>query len=147
MNKLMIQFDNEDRSLWLGILAIGGAGILLLSIFTTTSFLGWIGRLLSTLFVMFLPGYAIFKLFFSHLKLSDYPILDRFLASVFFSIASVQTLYFLATYVRTYAFNVDEDVISSNAIAITLAILVVVGAFGAKYYLDKKKAAPTDTAV
>ncbi len=140
MNKLL-QFDDNDRKLWLGILGISAVAIIILSVFSTISFFGFLARFAITIFIMFLPGYAIYKLFFNNLKLSDYPIIDRFLASFFFSIASVQTLYFLTTYLRTYGFNVDEDVISSDTIAITVAILVTAAAFGIKYYLNKKSEA------
>ena len=40
MNKLL-RFDDDDRKLWLGIFVIGTAGIIILSLFTSTSFLGF----------------------------------------------------------------------------------------------------------
>lgn len=137
MNKL-IQFDDNDRKLWLGILGVSAVGIIILSVFSAASFLSFLARAAITIFILFLPGYSIYKLFFNNLKLSDYPIIDRFLASLFFSIATVQTLYFLTTYLRTYGFNVDEDVISSDSIAVSLAVLVTAAAVGIKYYLNKK---------
>lgn len=139
--KNFLEFDDIDKKLWLGILGISAVGIILLSLFTSTSLFGYVARFLITVFIMFLPGYAICKLFFDKLKLSDFPTLDRFLASFFFSIASVQTLYFLSTYVRTYGLNVDEDVISSDTIAIVLAVLVIGGAFATRYYLNRKASA------
>lgn len=140
MNKLL-QFDDDDRKLWIGILGISAIGIIILTVFSGASFFEFLARFAITIFIMFLPGYSIYKLFFNNLKLSDYPIIDRFLASLFFSIASVQTLYFLTTYLRTYGFNVDEDVISSDKIAVALAVLVTAAAFGIKYYLNKKNEA------
>jgi len=138
MNKFF-QFNKEDRTMWLGILAISTVFIVLMSLFTTTSPFYYAQRVLIALFIVFLPGYAITKLFFDHLEFTEYKALDKFLVSFFFSIATVQTLYFVATYVRTYALNVDEDVISSNAIAIFIAVLVTAVAFGVKFYLNKKK--------
>jgi uncharacterized membrane protein len=138
MNKFF-QFNKDDKTMWLGILAISTVFIVLMSLFTTTSPFYYAQRILITLFIMFLPGYTITKLFFDHLEFTEYRALDKFLVSFFFSIATVQTLYFIATYVRTYALNVDEDVISSNAISITIAVLVTAAAFGVKFYLNKKK--------
>lgn len=134
-----IQFSKVDRTMWLGILGISAIFIVLMSLFTTTSPFYYAKRILITIFIMFLPGYAITKLFFDHMEFTEYKALDKFLVSFFFSIATVQTLYFVATYVRTYALNVDEDVISSNSIAIFIAVLVTAVAFGIKFYLNKKK--------
>jgi len=138
MNKFF-QFTKDDKTMWLGILAISTVFIVLMSLFTTTSPFYYAERILITLFIMFLPGYAITKLFFDHMEFTEYRALDKFLVSFFFSIATVQTLYFVATYLRTYAFNVDEEMISSNAIAIFIAVLVTLVAFGVKFYLNKKK--------
>ncbi|WP_434130524.1 hypothetical protein [Methylocaldum sp. GT1BB] len=138
MNKFF-QFNKDDRTMWLGMLGISAVFIVLMSLFTTTSPFYYAKRILITIFIMFLPGYAITKLFFDHMEFTEYRALDKFLVSFFFSIATVQTLYFIATYVRTYALNVDEDVISSNAISISIALLVTAVAFGVKFYLNKKK--------
>ncbi|BBA32373.1 putative uncharacterized protein [Methylocaldum marinum] len=137
MNKFL-QFNKNDRTMWLGILGFSTIFIVLMSLFTTTSPFYYAKRVLITLFIMFLPGYSITKLFFDHLEFTEYKALDKFLVSFFFSIATVQTLYFISTYVRTYAFNVDEEMISSNAIAIAIAVFVTVAAFGVKFYLNKK---------
>ena len=134
-----IQFSTVDRTMWLGMLGISAIFIVLMSLFTTTSPFYYAKRVLITIFIMFLPGYSITKLFFDHLEFTEYKALDKFLVSFFFSIATVQTLYFIATYIRTYAFNVDEDVISSNSIAISIAVLVTAVAFGVKFFLNKRK--------
>jgi uncharacterized membrane protein len=134
-----IQFSKVDRTMWLGMLGISAIFIVLMSLFTTTSPFYYAKRVLITIFIMFLPGYSITKLFFDHLEFTEYKALDKFLVSFFFSIATVQTLYFIATYIRTYAFNVDEDVISSNSIAISIAVLVTAVAFGVKFFLNKRK--------
>ncbi|CAI8794178.1 hypothetical protein [Methylocaldum szegediense] len=136
-----IQFSKVDRTMWLGILGFSAIFIVLMSVFTTTSPFYYAKRVIISILIMFIPGYSITKLFFDHLEFTEYKALDKFLVSFFFSIATVQTLYFIATYIRTYAMNVDEDVISSNSIAITIATLVTAAAFGVKFYLNKKKAA------
>lgn len=134
-----LTFDQDDKKLWIGIAIFGGIAIVLLSLFATTSPFYWVERLLITLFQMFLPGYVIVKLFMDKIQLTENLILDKFLVSLGISVATVQTLYFLSTYLRTYAFNVDEDVIPSNGIAIAVALLVIGGAFGFKFYQNKKK--------
>ncbi|MBS1212102.1 MAG: hypothetical protein H6R26_718 [Proteobacteria bacterium] len=133
-------FNELDKKLWIGIAIFGAIFIVLLSVFTTSSPFYYLERLVITLFEMFLPGYVIMKLFLDHVEFTEYKVIDKFLVSFGLSICTVQTLYFLSTYLRTYAFNVDEDVISSNAIAVFIALLVMSGAFGAKYYLLKKGA-------
>lgn len=138
MNKFFT-FDQEDKKLWIGIVAISAIVIILLSVFATTSPFHWVERLLITIFQIFLPGYVIVKLFLDKVQFTDNPVLDRFLVSLGISVATVQTLYFISTYLRTYAFNVDEEVISSNKIAIAIVLLVIGVAFGIKFYQNKKK--------
>ncbi len=133
-------FHELDKKLWIGIAAFGAIFIILLSVFTTSSPFYYLERFIITIFEMFLPGYVIMKLFLDHIEFTEYKVIDKFLVSFGLSICTVQTLYFLSTYLRTYAFNVDEDVISSNAIAVFIAMLVMGAAFGAKYYLLKKAA-------
>jgi uncharacterized membrane protein len=137
MNKFLT-FNELDKKLWIGIGAFSAIFVILLSVFTTSSPFYYVERLLITLFEMFLPGYAIMKLFLDHIQFTEYKVIDKFLISFGLSICTVQTLYFLATYLRTYGLNVDEDVISSNVLAILIAVLVMAGAFGAKYYMLKK---------
>ena len=138
MNKFFT-FDQDDKKLWMGIAAVSAIVIILLSAFATTSPFYWVERLLITIFQIFLPGYVIVKLFLDKVQFTDNQVLDRFLVSLGISVATVQTLYFIATYLRTYAFNVDEDVISSNKLAIAVTLLVIGGAFAIKFYQNKKK--------
>jgi len=140
MNKFFT-FDQDDKKLWIGIAAVGAIVIILLSAFATTSPFYWVERFLITIFQIFLPGYVVVKLFLDKVQFTDNPVLDRFLVSLGISVATVQTLYFIATYLRTYAFNVDEDVISSNKLAIAVTLLVIGGAFAFKFYQNKKKGA------
>jgi uncharacterized membrane protein len=137
MNKYF-EFSAIDKKLWIGIGAVSGIVIVLLSLFTTTSLFYWLVRILVTILIMFVPGYIITKLFFDKLVFTEYPVVDKFIVSFFFSIATVQTLYFLTTYLRTYGLNIDEDIISSDKIALVLALLVIGAAFGIKAYLIRK---------
>ncbi|QSA97949.1 hypothetical protein [Methylococcus sp. EFPC2] len=134
-----ITFGPNDKKLWIGIGVVSAILIVLLSVFATTSPFYWVERFVITLFEVFLPGYVIVKLFLDHVSFSESPVVDKVILSFGISFATVQTLYFLFTYVRTYALNVDEDVISSNAIAIILALLVSGGAYGIRFYQDKKQ--------
>lgn len=132
-----ITFTQDDRKLWIGIGVVSAILLVLLSVFATTSPFYWVERFLITLFEVFLPGYVVVKLFLDHAKFSESPVVDKAILSFGISFATVQVLYFIFTYVRTYALNVDEDVISSNAIAILLALLVMGVAYGIRYYQDK----------
>ncbi|CAI8880882.1 MULTISPECIES: hypothetical protein [Methylococcus] len=134
-----LEFGEVDKKLWIGIAGVSAVVIILLSVFATTSPFYWVERFVITILEMFVPGYLITKLFFDKVAFSEYPVADKFIVSLTLSIATVQTLYFLSTYVRTYGLNVDEDVISSDKIAVALVLLVIAGAFGIKYYLLRKK--------
>jgi uncharacterized membrane protein len=134
-----LEFNEVDRKMWLGIAAVSAIIIVLLSVFATTSPFYWLQRFAITIMVMFVPGYLITKLFFDKVVFSQHPIADKLIVSLTLSIVTVQTLYFLSTYVRTYGLNVDEDVISSDKIAAGLVFLVIASAFGIKYYLLRKK--------
>jgi uncharacterized membrane protein len=134
-----ITFTPDDKKLWIGIGAVGGIFVILLSVFATTSPFYWVERFLITIFEVFLPGYVIVKLFLDQAKFTENPVVDKAILSFGISFATVQTLYFLFTYVRTYALNVDEDVISSNVIAILLALLVMGVAYGVRFYQERKK--------
>ncbi|HUL12475.1 MAG TPA: hypothetical protein VLU73_09930 [Methylococcaceae bacterium] len=138
MNKYFT-LDKDDKTLWLGILAVSAIAIVIFSLFHATSPLFYLTKILVAIFEMFLPGYVIMKLFLDRFQVTDNRVVDRAILSVGLSMVTVQVIYFLSTYLRTYAFNVDEDVISSNAIAIVLVFLVIGAAFGAKFYLNKKK--------
>lgn len=133
-----VNFDEHDKKLWVSIAIFGAVGIALFSAFTTSSPLMYLMYLLRTLLMVFIPGYVITKLHLPNFHVSDNPVLDRFILSFGASVVILPTLYFLATYVRTYALNVDEEVISSDKIAIFLVLLVIGCAIGARYYLLKK---------
>lgn len=138
MNKYFT-FDKDDKTLLVGILAISTIAIVIFSVFHSTSPFTYLAKFSIGLFEMFLPGYVIMKLFLDRIQLTENRAIDKAIVSFGLSMVTVQLIYFLSTYVRTYAFNVDEDMISSNTIAIVLVLLVIGGAFGAKFYLLNKK--------
>ncbi len=131
-------FKREDKLMWLGLLGISAILIVLLSLFTTSSPLYYLERIVIGILMMVVPGYVIMKLFLDHVQFTENPIIDKFMVSFGLSIVTVQTLYFMSTYLRTYAFNVDEDVISSDKIALIVVFLVIAAAVGAKFYLIRK---------
>lgn len=139
MNKFFT-FNKDDKTLGLGIGAASVIFIVLFSVFhLETSPFYYVEKVLVGLFEMFLPGYVIMKLFLDEIHISDNKVVDKVIVSFGLSMVTVQLIYFLSTYIRTYALNVDEDVIPSNAIAVVLVLLVIGAAFGAKFYLNKKK--------
>ena len=137
MNKFFT-FNEIDKKLWLGIGAVSLVFIIIFAVFTTSPVLIF-EKVLIAIFEMFLPGYIIMKLFLDDLDLTENKVVDKVMISLGLSIMVMVTLYFISTYIRTYALDVDEDVINSNTIAIIQSLVVIGGAFGAKFYLNKKK--------
>ena len=141
MNKYFT-FTDIDKKLWKGIGAVGLIFVIVFSVFTSASPFFYIEKFLVAVFVMFLPGYSILKLYFDEVKLSDYVIADKVMVSFGLSVISMVIPYFLSTYLRPYEFNTDErgmELISGNVLTILLVFIVVGSAFGYKHYLLKKK--------
>lgn len=136
--KNLIHFTREDQMLWLGILGFSAIFILIMSVFTTVPITHHVERVILAILMMFMPGYVVMKLFLDHMEFTEYKVLDRFIVPVIISALTVQSLYFGATYLRTYGFNVDEDVINSNTLAALIAILVTLSAFGIKFLQARK---------
>jgi hypothetical protein len=135
-------FDGDDKKLWMGTGAVGLIFIVLFSIFTTTSPFFYLEKFLIAVLIIFLPGYVVMKLFLDHMSFSDNRIIDKAMLSFGLSMATMITPYFLTTYIRPYVFNTDErgmEFMSGNALSLLLVVLVIGIAFGAKYYLNKKK--------
>jgi uncharacterized membrane protein len=128
-----IHFSREDWLLWLGIFGFSGIFILIMSVFTIVPITHYMVRISITIMMMFIPGYVTMKLFFDHMELTEYKVLDRFIVPVIISAMTVQPSYFLVTYLRTYGLKIDEDVINSDFLAALIAILVTAIAFGIKF--------------
>ena len=89
-----------------------------------------------------LPGYVIFKLFFSNLTLSDNKIVDRIMVSFGLSLVTMEVPFYLLKYLRPYEDNTDEKAwgaINDSFLTFILLVLVIGIAFGVKYYQNKKK--------
>lgn len=137
--KDLFSFNETDKKMWMGIGAVVAVMVLLLSIFTTTSAFYYFERLGIAIVEMFIPGYIITKLYADKMEFTEYPAIDKFLVSLFFSIATVQTLYFFLERMRFEGLNTDEGV-NSNKLVILVVFLVIGGAVGLKIYLNKRKA-------
>jgi uncharacterized membrane protein len=141
-------FDEIDKKLWLGIGAVFGIMLILLTIFTSTPIYVYVEKMLSAVLVIFLPGYFIYKLFLGGFTLSDNKVADLAIVSFGLSIVVMVVPYFLSTYLRPYVFNTDEEgqaFISNNQFTILLLIVVIAIAFGYKYYLIKKGTSPASS--
>lgn len=136
--KNLMHFCREDRLMWLGILGFSGIFVLIMSVFTTVPVTYHVGRVILAILMMFMPGYVVMKLFLDRMEFTEYKVLDRFIVPVMISALTVQSLYFVATYFRTYGLKVDEDVINSDTLAAFVAILVTAGAFGIKFLQARK---------
>lgn len=141
--KDLFSFNEVDKRMWMGIGAVVAVMVLLLSIFTTTSAFYYFERLAIAIVEMFIPGYIITKLFADKLEFTEYPSIDKFLVSLFFSISTVQTLYFFLERMRFEGLNTDEGV-NSNKLVIFVVFLVIGSAIGLRIYLNKRKALDAD---
>ncbi len=136
-----IHFSREDRLLWFGIFGFSGIFILIMSVFTTVPITHYMIRIIITIMMMFIPGYVTMKLFLDRMEFTEHKVLDRFIVPLIISAITVQPLYFLVTYLRTYALNIDEDVINSDILAAIIAILVTASAFLIKFLRTRKATA------
>ena len=133
-------FDEDDKKLWLGLAAAGLVFIIAFSLFGGGLFHN-IERVIFALLEDVLPGFVIMKLFFDKLTLSDNKIADKLMLSIGISLLTLEVPYFLTTYLRPYVFNSDEEgwaTVSNTLMTFILLVLVLVIAFGVKYYQNKK---------
>lgn len=141
------RFSNEqpDKAVWamIGVAAI--IYLIVFSIFTTTPISHNLVRVFAFVFVSFLPGYIIVKLFLDRLEISEYKAVDRFIMSFGFSLLTVQTLVFLLQYIVQFGlfsgslneklgFKVEQETIRSDWRAIGAVLFVIAVSFGIKYY-------------
>lgn len=128
-----------DILMWAGILVVSFLLIGIFMVFTTTSPLELIKKILSAILIMFLPGYVIVKLYLDQLKLTDNPALDRFILSFALSIVTVQSLAFLVSYFAVHELELDQEIRISveNQVPLIIVFLVIAVAVGLKFFQDK----------
>ena len=139
--KPYFNIDAEDKKVWLGVLGAGLIGIILLSVFTTTSFFYYLERYVVALMMIFLPGYLVMKIYFDKLSLSDSRVTDKVMMAFGLSVLTMVVPYYLSMYLRPASFNTDEDkmqAISDTVVVIVLLLLVIGISFGLKYYQNRK---------
>jgi hypothetical protein len=137
---------NDDQKMWAGIFAMSMVLISVMSAFTG-NFVLYVEKFAAGIFVMFLPGYVIHKLFLNDISLTSNRVMDKFIVSLGLSIVTVQMLAFFAQYVTVFGLNEDQDerIARENYKSLIIVALVIGGAFAVKYYnqivafLKKKK--------
>jgi uncharacterized membrane protein len=139
---MKINIDSKyktDLLMWAGILVVSLVFIGIFMVFTTTSPLSLITKILSAVLIMFLPGYIIVKLYLDHVKLTENPALDRFILSFAISIVTVQSLAFLVSYFAVHQLKLDQEIRIGleNWVPLIIVILVISVAVGLKFFYNK----------
>ncbi len=126
----------DDILMWSGILLVSVVFIGIFMVFTTTSPLDLIKKILSAILIMFLPGYVIVKLYLDDLKLTDNPAVDKFILSFGTSMVTVQSLAFLINYFAIHAEDLDQEIrIQLENWVPPVIVLIVIGvAVGLKFF-------------
>ena len=136
-----LEFDQDDKKLWMGLAAAGVLYVILFTLFGGGLF-KQIERAVFFVLEDILPGYLIMKMFLDKLSLSDNKITDRIMVSFAISLAVMELPFYLLKYLRPYEDNTDEKAWGSlNDSFLTLLLLLAVFGitFGVKYYQNKKK--------
>ena len=136
-----LEFDQDDKKLWMGLAATGVLYVILFTLFGGGLF-KQIERAVFFVLEDILPGYLIMKMFLDKLSLSDNKITDRIMVSFAISLAVMELPFYLLKYLRPYEDNTDEKAWGSlNDSFLTLLLLLAVFGitFGVKYYQNKKK--------
>ncbi len=139
---MKINIDSKHKTdllMWAGILLVSLVFIGIFMVFTTTSPLTLIMKILSAILIMFLPGYIIVKLYMDQVKLTENPALDKFILSFALSIVTVQSLAFLVNYFAVHQFDLDQEIRIKleNWVPLIIVILVIAVAVGLKFFRDK----------
>ncbi len=104
-----IKFTKDDLWMWIGIAVFTVILAIFFLIFTTTSPLTIFARVLAALYVIFLPGYVLVKLYFDDVYLTANRPLDKFILSFAASTITVQTLAFVIYYYVNYLEDVGQE--------------------------------------
>lgn len=139
---MKINIDSKyktDLLMWGGVLVVSFVFIGIFMVFTTTSPITLIAKILSAIFIMFLPGYIIVKLYLDEVKLTENPALDRFILSFALSIVTVQSLAFLVSYFAVHSLELDQEIRIGleNWVPPIIVILVIGVAVGLKFFWGK----------
>ncbi len=128
-----------DLLMWAGILVVSLVFIGIFMVFTTTSPLALMAKILSAILIMFLPGYIIVKLYLDQVKLTENPALDKFILSFALSIITVQSLAFLVSYFAVHSLELDQEIRIEieNWVPPIIVVLVVAVAGGLKFFQDR----------
>lgn len=116
----------DDILIWGGILLVSAVFIGVFMIFTTTSPVDLIKKILSAILIMFLPGYIITKLYLNDVKLTENSAADKFILSFGLSIVTVQSLAFIVNYFAVYGENLDQEIRIKTEAYMPLIIVTLV---------------------
>lgn len=143
MNFLKPYLDklNDDQKVAALLAALAIFASVPLSLFWGESFLHYFIKFVVAILEMFIPGYVIYKLFLKDFQVTDNRVMDILLISIMISIATVQTLAFVSEYISVFGFNEDQDerIQREQYKSLIVVALVIGGAFGAKYLMEKNK--------
>ncbi len=126
----------DDILMWAGIALVSTIFIGIFMVFTTSSPIDLIKKILSAILIMFLPGYVIVKLYLNDLKLTDNPAVDKFILSFGTSMVTVQSLAFLVNYFAIHAADLDQEIRIEleSWVPIVIVLLVIGVAVGLKFF-------------
>ncbi len=126
----------DDILMWAGIALVSAIFIGIFMVFTTSSPIDLIKKILSAILIMFLPGYVIVKLYLNDLKLTDNPAVDKFILSFGTSMVTVQSLAFLVNYFAIHAADLDQEIRIEleSWVPIVIVLLVIGVAVGLKFF-------------
>ena len=138
-------FQNKYKSdliMWAGIAVVSILFIVIFAVFTTTSPIDLIKKILSAILIMFLPGYVIVKLYLDDLRLSQNPAVDKFILSFGLSMVTVQSLAFLVNYFAIHEADLDQElrIKLENWVPVIIVTLVIAVAVGLKFFWPKLSA-------
>ncbi len=138
-------FQNKYKSdliMWAGIAVVSIIFIIIFAVFTTTSPIDLIKKILSAILIMFLPGYVIVKLYLDDLRLSQNPAVDKFILSFGLSMVTVQSLAFLVNYFAIHEADLDQElrIKLENWVPVIIVTLVIAVAVGLKFFWPKLSA-------
>lgn len=138
-----IKFTRDDLLMWAGIAIFSVILIAIFMIFTTTSPVAILSRILAALYVVFLPGYLIVKLYFDDVYLTANRPLDKFIFSFAASLVTVQTLAFIIQYYTVYIEDIGQEMRIRMAewMPVIISTVVMAAAVVGRFFWDRIVAA------